>query len=347
MLLGSESSPAGAVQSGRYQIRNGNKLPPKMSKELEDQSEQLLIQSTSVVVRNPVAATPTTTTTTSTTTTTTTTLPALVQQPTVVEQVKDLVADKDQPLIEAYKEQIHPDDTRLNQIEIDILAGAMSNSSASNYSYRNYNTISPQMSIGARLWMTPFLGLHGQYLTSIGADVISDAATRSRTTVQHEKTEIGFDLRRFFGMSRKANSLQYGLLFSEYKLAVPGTETHRVSIRSSGLGINLSARIPVAPTYAWTFGGKLIPRVQHKEQATGIDLSSGGLGESSRFDLSIGGEFKMVRQSQIIWELSVSHEKNQFNGQANFADPETGQKPMGVSVSNTLTVFSLGYRWGQ
>jgi hypothetical protein len=32
MLLGSESSPAGAVQSGRYQIRNGNKLPPKMSK---------------------------------------------------------------------------------------------------------------------------------------------------------------------------------------------------------------------------------------------------------------------------------------------------------------------------
>ena len=371
MLLQSHQvSTEEAVESGRYQIRgpaskknSKGQLPSKSVKSVDDEYKIVLQQSTSVVVpeMEPVATTSTTvsttlrprkmtapsTTTTTTTSTTTTTLPVIVEQPTITDQVKDLVADKDQPLVEAYKEQIHPDDTRLNQLEIDVLSGVVANSAASNYSFRNYNTVSPQISIGGKLWMTPFLGLHGQYRTSLGADVISDGATSSRISVQHETTEFGFQLRRYFGMSRKANSLQYGLFFSEYRFVVPSNDNHRVRLRSSGLGINLSGRIPVAPGYAWVFAGKLIPRVQHQEQPTGISLSSGDAGESSRFDLSLGGEFKMARQSQIIWDLTVSHEKNQFGGQASHPDPETGQRPNGVSVSNTLTIFSLGYRWGQ
>lgn len=370
LLLSSEKHKSDAIETGRYQIRapaqadtmkirlkkeKPGKLPGKKVKGRESMIDSMIEQSTSVVYSpSPVTTSTVTTTTTmksvtttTSTTTTTTTLPLIVEQPNLIEQVKSIVSDDEQPIIEAYKEQIHPDDVRLNQIEIAIKSGALSNTANSNYSFRNYSTFSPHMGIGGKLWLTPFLGLYGQYITSLGADISSDAGTGNHVSVQHEITEIGFDLRKFYGMSRKANSLQYGLFFSDYKMSVPGDDAHRVHLRSSGLGIKLSARVPVAPTYSWIFGGKLIPRVQHHERATGISLSSGSPGESTRVDLSLGGEFKMSRQSQIIWDLTISHEKNQFSGEASHTDPETGQKPKGVSVNNTLTIFSLGYRWGQ
>lgn len=270
-----------------------------------------------------------------------------IEQPTVIEQVKEIISDGEQPLIQAYREQVHPDDVRLNRIEINIGGGVLANTAKSNYSFRNYSTFSPQLSVGAGVWMTPFLGLSGSYYTSVGADVLSDISTNSKSQVQHETTELSFNLRKFFGMSRRANSIEYGLFYTDYHFSVPSDDLHRISLKSSGVGIHLSTRIPVAPTYAWIFGGKIVPRMKHQEQTTGIDLSSGNNGESSRVDLFLGGEIKMNRKSQIIWNLSVIHEKNQFSGQANRVDPETGQRPNGVSVNNNMTLFNFGYRWGQ
>jgi hypothetical protein len=268
-------------------------------------------------------------------------------EPSVTDQVRDIVLGGQPELVEAYKDQVHPDDIRMNRIEVTVAPGVISNQSKSNFSYRNYNTFSPKVSLGANFWLTPFMGLYGDYTTSMGSDVVSDSGAGSRVSAQHEITEIGFDVRKFFGMSRKSNSLQFGLHLSEYKFTVPGDDTHRVSLRSSGLGLHLFTRIPVAPTYSWVFGGKLIPRVQHSELATGVDLSSGQGGESTRVDLMFGGEFKLARQNQITWGFTSSFEKNQFNGQANMADPERGSAPKGVSVENGFFLFSLGYRWGQ
>lgn len=291
-----------------------------------------------------------------TTTTTTTTLKApeivleetpKVEPPPITEQVKSLVLGDELPLVEAYKEQIHPDDVRMNRIEINVRPGVVANTSKSSYAFRDYSSFSPKISLGAEFWLTPFLGIYGDYTTTLGADVSGDPATNSKIPVQHEWTEIGLDLRRFFGMSRKSNSLQYGIHLSEYKFIAPGDDLHRVSLKSTGIGLHLSSRIPVAPSYAWIFGGKIIPRVQHSEMATGIALSSGGKGESSRVDLSLGGELKFQRQNQIVWDLTFSFEKNHFTGEGNLPDPKTGVTPKGVSVENVFTVFSLGYRWGQ
>jgi len=269
------------------------------------------------------------------------------EEPTVTEQVRDIVLGKSPEFVEAYKEQIHPDDIRLNRIEVNILSGVVSTTSKSSYSFRSYTTFSPTVTLGAHFWMTPFLGIHGNYATTMGGDVVEDSSTNSRTTAQQEWTEIGFDVRKFFGMSRKSNSLEFGLHLSEYKFKVRGDSTHRAQLRSSGVGFHLKTRIPVAPSYSWTFGGKLIPRVQHAEMETGINLSSGSGGESSRVDLLVGGEFKLARQNQILWDVTAAFEKNQFNGQANRVDPETGLAPTGVAVENTFLLFSLGYRWGQ
>ena len=65
--------------------------------------------------------------------------------------------------------------------------------------------------------------------------------------------------------------MQFGIHISEYKFNVPGDDLTRVNLRGNGVGLHAKARIPVAPSYAWTFGGKLIPRVQQSETATGID----------------------------------------------------------------------------
>ena len=271
----------------------------------------------------------------------------VTEQPAVTEQVKNIVMGNDLPAVEAYKEQIHPDDVRMNRMEISVLPGIIVNASKSSYSFRNYNSFSPKILLGAEFWLTPFMGIYGNYSTSMGADIVGDPTTNSRIPVQHEWTEIGIDLRRFFGMSRKSNSLQYGIHLSEYKFLVPGDDLHRVTLKSNGIGLHLSTRLPVAPTYAWVFGGKFIPRVQHSEVSTGVIVSSGSSGESSRVDLSLGGEFKFQRQNQIIWDLTMSFEKNHLSGEASLPDPETGATPKGVSVENTFTMFSLGYRWGQ
>lgn len=270
-----------------------------------------------------------------------------VQQPSMTDQLRGMVLGQDQPIVEAYKERVHPDDVRLNRIEIDIASGVFSNHSQSNYSFREYNSTAPQLKVGAQFWFTPFLGIYGDYMMSLGADVAGDPVTRSRVAAHHEWTEIGLDFRQFFGMSRKANSVEFGFHFSEYKLGVPSDDSDRVQLKSTGIGLHLSSRIPVAPSYAWILGGKLMPRVQHKEIETGVAASSGTSSESSRVDAFVGGEFKMSRQNQILWNLTSSFEKNQFQGTASLRDPSTGAEPRNVSVTNTVVVLSLGYRWGQ
>ncbi len=271
----------------------------------------------------------------------------IVEPPPVTDQVKDLVLGNGQPAVEAYKEQIHPDDIRLNRLEINVAPGVVADNSKSNYSFRNYSSFSPKVSVGADFWMTPFLGIYGNYTVSLGADVAGDSTTNSRIPIQHEWSEIGLHVRRFFGMSRRANSVQFGIHISEYKFNVPIDDLHRVKIKSNGIGLALLTRVPMTASYSWIFGGKFIPRVQHSESSTGVNASSGSPGDSSRIDLFLGGELKLQRQNQVTWDLTISSEKNQFSGPTSLNDPETGTRPTGVSVENTFTVFSIGYRWGQ
>jgi hypothetical protein len=104
--------------------------------------------------------------------------------------------------------------------------------------------------------------------------------------------------------------------------------------------------MPSSHNYAWVFGGSFFPRLQHTESQTGINLQSGAAGESIRIGLDLGGEWKFTRESQMIWNLAVSAERNIFTGAANLVDPETSLTPSNVGVTNSLYMFSLGYRWG-
>lgn len=268
-----------------------------------------------------------------------------MQPPPVASQLVDLVSGQGQPFLEAYKEQVHPDDIRLNTIELQFLPGLLYNDSKANYSFRSYQTFSPKYSLGAKFWLTPFIGFHGDIANSLAADVAG--ADRSRIAAKHESTEVGLDFRRYFGLSRRSNSIEFGVHYHEYKFTVPGDETTRTNLKSSGLGLHVLARLPTAPSYAWTIEGKVVPKLSATESPTGVTVASGGAPESSRFGLAIGGEIKFSRQHQMILELGYSIEKNQYSGIAAPADLESGFAPNGVSVTNSMLSFSFGYRWGQ
>ncbi len=257
----------------------------------------------------------------------------------------NLISGKEATQIDTYKQKIHPDDSRLNRIEVGIATGIVSNRSKSNYYYRDYSTFSPALQVDGKFWLSPFFGMGGSYLTSVGAAV--DGNQESKISAHHEWEEITVNLRKYFGIFRKSPSVLFGLVYSEYKLSVPSDDTSRIQTKSAGLGLHLSARLPLTKIYAHNVGIQVIPRVQNTELSTGISASSGNDPTSMKFTVDTGGEIKFKRQSQMTWKLSYSLENNKFDGQADKLDPKTNIKPQGVSVENSFVLFSIGYLWGQ
>jgi hypothetical protein len=273
--------------------------------------------------------------------------PVEIQLPPVLDQVKSVFTGEPPEQIAEYIERVHPDDQRLNRIESAFFSGVMSNESRSSYSYRSYSVSSPIFGFDGRLFLNPFLGLRASYLTTLAGDVDGGPTAGSRLPAKHENLELAIDMRRYFGLSRRAISIDYGFHFFNNTFSVSGDNTSRVGLRSSGLGFHFNSRFPVAPSFSWILGGKFAPRFSHQESMTGIALSSGDAQESSRFGIVVGGEFKFSRSSIFECKLSWTMDKHVYTGTASHADQNTGQTPNGVGVVNNFGILSLGYRWGQ
>lgn len=269
-----------------------------------------------------------------------------VVEPGIQEQAESLFSSKASKIYSFYREQIHPDDIRNNRVEIDILPSMVYNDSQSNYSFRDYQSYFNALKFKSSVWFTPLIGVSGQILFSMAADLDAMAADRSRVSAKYEQMDLGINFRKFFGISRKASSLEFSVLYGDHKMTVPSDALSRVRIKSQGLGLGIKSRIPTSTNYAWVLGGTFFPRVQHSEEEAGLAISSGSIAESSRVNLEFGGEYKFTRESQMIWSVGLTTERNVFDGAATVADPNTGATPSNVSVTNSTYLFSLGYRWG-
>ncbi|WP_415063513.1 hypothetical protein [Bdellovibrio sp.] len=269
-----------------------------------------------------------------------------VQEPTISEQAESLFSSKAEKIYDFYREQIHPDDIRNNRVEIDLTPVVSYTDSQSNYSFRDYQSFFNALKIKSNVWFTPLIGVSGQIMFSLAADVDSLAADKSRIPAKYEFVDLGVNFRKFFGVSRKSSSVEFSVLYSDNKMTVPSDNTSRARLKSQGFGMGLKARIPTSANYSWVVGGTFFPRLQHTESATGAAISSGSPEESIRIGLDLGGEWKFTREGQMIWNLGLSAERNVFDGAAGLPDPSTGSTPSNVSVTNSLYMFSLGYRWG-
>lgn len=265
-------------------------------------------------------------------------------EPSISEQAESLFSANPEKVYDYYRQEIHPDDIRNNKVEVEFSPVVAYNDSKSNYSFRNYQSFFEAMKLKANVWLTPLIGVSGQFLFSFGADV--DDGSSSKVATKYENLDLALNFRKFFGLSRKANSLEFAVLYSDNNFKVSNDSVSHPRSKSSGFGVGLKGRFPTSDSYAWTVGGTFFPRLSHSESATAVNVSSGSSDENIRIGFDFGGEWKFSRHSQMLWNLGLTTEKNLFTGSASLPDPSTGVTPTNVSVTNSLYMFNLGYRWG-
>ncbi|MGZ3802210.1 MAG: hypothetical protein ACXVCL_18720, partial [Bdellovibrio sp.] len=205
------------------------------------------------------------------------------KEPSLKEQAESLFSNKTEDIYEFYREQIHPEDDRNNRVELDINPVAAYMDSQSNYSYRKYHSFFNGLKVKSNVWFTPRIGISGQFMFSLAADLDSMDAANSRIPAKYEYLDLGVNFRTFFGASRKYNSVEFALLYSENKTTVPNDNTSRARLKTSGFGLGVKNRIPSSANYAWVFGGSFFPRLDHAETQTGAAITSGTSQESVRF----------------------------------------------------------------
>lgn len=268
------------------------------------------------------------------------------EEPGVVDQVKSLFAEDDS-LLERYQERVHPEDPRLNRLEIEGRSILSTAKSSSNYSFRDYNTSYPAMDLRSSVWMAPGFGLTGSIRFSLGASVAGDTATGSMDPVRDEELEMGLRFRRYFGLSRLSPSFEFDVIYLDHSFNVSTDSVSRPRWKTSGLGFGLKSRMPVSADRAWILGGRIFPRLQHQESKTSVAASSGESRENIRFDLEGGTELVFGRGHQVLLGLQLGAERYLFDGSADPMDPVTGLTPSNVTVTNSFLNFSFGYRWGR
>ena len=323
--IGGSSSPVlmEATANGRYEIK-----PIKSVKKRSPASE------TTASPETPVAA------------------PAKAMTPAVAPPVTPEVVqyqepEKDDPIDIFSRDQFDEDDIRKNKMEITVAPTFVYNGSTSNYSYRNYSSFFSALDLSSNVWMTPTLGLHGRILFSFGAGVAGDSTTGSKIPVKYEDIDLALKFRRFFNSAKDSASVEMDLLYSEDKFSPPSDNNFRPKLTSTGLGARVTSKFPSGNNFSWVFGGLFYPRIQHQEDKVGLTIRSGTPSENARLGVNLGAELRFNRGSQVVYDLAVTSERDSFDGAANPVDPETSKSPSNVSVTNTMLMFSFGYRWGR
>ena len=263
------------------------------------------------------------------------------------QSVKNVVLGGSKESISEYKSYLHPQDTHKNILEIEIVPGYFYNDSSSKYWYRNYNTNGMSLLTGVNVWFTPFFGVTTTYETSLEASVRAVPDGSNYIKADHKWFNAGLKFRSFFGLSRKSNSIDFGVGFYEKQFNVPSDSAYRFPTRTSGLKLSLELNIPKSHTYSSLLGIEFDPSLRHEENKSAIDVKSGYNTKSSALGVWYGGKFTFDRKNQFFWKFGHEVERNIFEGQADTADPLTSSQPEGVSVTNGTTKLQLGFTWGR
>lgn len=264
----------------------------------------------------------------------------------IASQVKELLLGGTNDSIAEYRNMLNARDTRLNMIEVTLAPAFLYVDSQSSFWPRNYLTSGLGLHADAKIWLTPFFGLQSTYLTSIGTSIKDNVQGTSYSEADHQYIDAGLRFRNFFGLSRKAPSLTFGLDYKEYKLTVPKDDPSRVRLVTTGFRLSAEAQFPKNERSVLMAGIELTPRASHKEVSTGTSIKSGDNNETDSLGIWIGKKYVFDRKNQIYWKLSHIVERNVFHGDTNQVDPDKGVTLEGVTVTNGMTALEFGYTWG-
>lgn len=270
-----------------------------------------------------------------------------IKEPTVRDQMKHLFTGKGKEIEIFYKENTHPEDVRNNKIELEFSPKYISNSSKSNYFYRNYGSSYPALSVKTNVWFVPGFGISGKFQFAFASAITGNPNDSSKVLTRNENVEFSMNFRNYFGISRKANSLEFQVLFLDSIMTVPSDELYRYGFDSSGLGVGFKMRNPENIFMTTYYGMQFYPKLVHKETSSGTSANSGTNRETSRIGIEYGKEYILGKDSVVSYGFELTNETNSFKGTVSVPDPISSDTPDGVSVSNTTVGFVLGYRWGR
>lgn len=332
LLLNSGTAPADrdrGLEAGRYTVRpkDSTSKTPRTQQSTNESKEQKLEGGEAKNPPSNPSASPT-------------------PSPDAAAAAAAAVATPTPAPVPSVNDPIVRDDRRLTMLELAIAPGYLYNVSDSSYSFRNYNASAPTLSLDAKVWLTPEFAAHTSYLGTVSGNV-NDSSNGSRNVAATQQWYwVGIRSRKFFGTTRLAPTLEFGLDYYEYEFRVPSDALTRERLKSTGVQLSLETDVPSSPYRSYTLGFTFAPKLQHKETATSVDFQSGGSVDANGLGVSVGSKVRFDRSNAMFWKLTYMVEKDVFGGTATLVDPLTGTAPSGVSVTNTFSLIQLGYTWG-
>lgn len=233
-----------------------------------------------------------------------------------------------------------------NLVELSFSPAFIYSGSSSNYWFRDYYSSGPGFALGALIWPTEGFGLAMNFQTSFNSTISDSPGSKNKEAAEHQWFSSGLRFRKLFGGTKRKSSVTFGLDYAEYQMHIPPDAIQRIGVKTVGAQLSLEASIPTSATFSWQLGGLILPRSDHQETPTTVNVKSGERNDSATVGVWIGGTHMFDRRNQIFWSFRHSVERNVYEGAATVADPATGLNPEGVSVQQSLSVFQFGYRWG-
>ncbi|NQZ02579.1 MAG: hypothetical protein HRT45_18110 [Bdellovibrionales bacterium] len=238
-------------------------------------------------------------------------------------------------------------DVRKNIVDLHIAPVYVYNESSGNFWFRQFTQHAPGFQVGADIWFTPDFAFNTTYMTTTASSIDGSFADDGRISVENDWFSGDLKFRKSFSNAINSSMLILAVGYREYEMRVSSLADERIGTKSSGVHVKAEVLLSQGPTCQWSLGAEYMPRVSHQEVASEIDVKSGDDNESSMVGVHLGGRFILSREHQMFWRLSHSIERNLFSGQSNINDPRaTPARVTGVEITNSFTIFSLGYTWG-
>jgi hypothetical protein len=248
--------------------------------------------------------------------------------------------------IDKYKSKLDPDDVRRNLVEISVAPNYLYLNSSSSFWTKKYYSSGPGISVAADIWITPLLGINVSYLTTLSADMSAQPNTSQKILVDHRYTDFGFVYRNYASLNKLSKSINLGIKYSEYQLIIPKSENTRWTEADRGIALTIAGKFPQVSGSDWVVFADMLPRIKIVEEKKSASVKSGTGYNSYGFKFGVGEDYILNRHNQLFWRISHRINKTIFSGSASDVDPTTGATPSGVSMTQGVSLFEFGYRWG-
>jgi hypothetical protein len=202
------------------------------------------------------------------------------------------------------------------------------------------------MTVDASVWTSPHFGVHTGFTGSLNANVSDSFNNTKNASASEQWFSAGARARSFFGDGPLAPTLQFGVDYREDEFRVPSDTVFRNKLTTSGLHLLIDAEFPTSGLGSWILGGEFGPKLFHRESSNATEFRTGDDPQATTVGVHFGASYRFDHAQRLFWKISHGVERDLFSGPTTINDPLTGLPQTNVSVTNSVTLFQLGYIWG-